>query len=412
MKRTSLPVALLAAFLPVLCAPWAARGDQRALYLRHAKDPVPVSGGGSSDLLVSPEVPQTEIQLDVSNVVPHQDTSIIGTFISAAPHLSMIRVPPASAVLYLATGRFPMEGCAGLKVEVFRRGPGTRELLVVGNVSGASIFSRKEGGLTDSILVPLASAGIPWALGPGDGLSVAVSVFNDCQDRIRQISLIYNAVSQASRLVFVVDPGDDTDQAFADNCPTVDNPDQLDSDNDGLGNACDNCPALVTLDQQDSDGDGVGDACDNCALPNHSQLDADLNGVGDVCQIPPVVGACGPCSCKVDFEALACWVDALNGAFRGAPAADLAPSLTTPRAPLARTLLRATQRVSRVRRALTAHRDRRVVVRSLRTVRRALRRFGNLASKAKDGRLISRALHDRLAVTVSKATYTADRLDF
>ena len=70
------------------------------------------------------------------------------------------------------------------------------------------------------------------------------------------------------------DPDGDGVDDEVDNCPGVSNPDQLDYDNDLIGDLCD----------PDGDGDGVDDTADNCAgLPNPEQNDQDNDGLGDVC---------------------------------------------------------------------------------------------------------------------------------
>jgi hypothetical protein len=65
-----------------------------------------------------------------------------------------------------------------------------------------------------------------------------------------------------------------------DNCPNVQNPDQADSDGDGIGDAC--------MVYQDSDGDGIPDKSDNCPnVATSDQTDSDGDGIGDVCDKSP-----------------------------------------------------------------------------------------------------------------------------
>ena len=61
-----------------------------------------------------------------------------------------------------------------------------------------------------------------------------------------------------------------------DNCRSIPNEGQADSDADGVGTVCDNCPTISNSSQADFDLDGMGDACE-------SGVDlADIDGTGRV----------------------------------------------------------------------------------------------------------------------------------
>jgi hypothetical protein len=82
----------------------------------------------------------------------------------------------------------------------------------------------------------------------------------------------------------VCDPDNDGLRNLEDNCPDISNPGQEDGDSDGIGNLCDNCVYIPNSDQENSDSDELGDFCDNCPLTdNPDQLDSNNDGLGDAC---------------------------------------------------------------------------------------------------------------------------------
>lgn len=118
-------------------------------------------------------------------------------------------------------------------------------------------------------------------------------------------TLLLAGALACSNSVLVPDADGDGVADVDDNCPLVSNPAQVDSDGNGVGDACqddndrdqdgviddlDSCPDVKNPRQEDFDLDGVGDACDLCLnTPDPEQNDFDADGLGDACDNCPLV---------------------------------------------------------------------------------------------------------------------------
>lgn len=176
--------------------------------------------------------------------------------------------------------------------------------------SGEVTISTEASGFDTTLSIFDACGGTELACDDdsGSGLTSRIVIFMTAGQTYQIRIAGYNG-GKGNYVLTVSIEGTDTDSDgvfdSVDNCPGICNPGQLDADDDNIGDVCDSAPGCGACGESacelfcDMDNDGIPDIYDNCPDScNSQQLDYDNDTLGDVCDPEPGCGGCGAGPCE------------------------------------------------------------------------------------------------------------------